>query len=138
MLSIGGLSRQCDVKVPTIRYYEDIGLMPKPERNAGNQRRYGDTAVDRLRFVKHARELGFSIHDIRALIALDAHPEQPCHEATQIARNQRDNVRKRLAQLQALEAELTRIAEGCDNTGGACYVLKSLENHGMCEHTHHE
>lgn len=65
MLSIGELSRATDCKVETIRYYEKIGLMPEPARSAGNQRRYGERHRDRLHFIRHSRQLGFSIEAIR-------------------------------------------------------------------------
>lgn len=65
MLSIGKLSAATGVKVPTIRYYEGIGLLPQAERSAGNQRLYGVKARERLAFIRHSRELGFSLDDIR-------------------------------------------------------------------------
>ena len=68
-LSIGELSRRAEVKVPTIRYYEQIGLMPETNRTEGKQRRYDKTAVARLAFIRHARELGFEVDPIRPLYA---------------------------------------------------------------------
>ena len=66
MYSIGTMSKTTRVKVPTIRYYEDIGLLSEPGRNAGNQRRYDQDGMDALGFIKHARDLGFALYDIRA------------------------------------------------------------------------
>ncbi len=137
MLSIGELSRKTGVKVPTIRYYEQMKLINAPERTSGNQRRYSKAERDRLSFIKHARDLGLSIEDIRELLSLSAHPEQPCAGANQIAANHLNSVRERIAKLQRLEAELARIATGChaDNIKN-CYVIESLSNHGLCSERH--
>jgi len=138
MFSIGSLSKQTGVKVPTIRYYEQIGLIDPPDRTEGNQRRYRNEALQRLGFIKHARELGFSIETILALIELNDHPDRSCADATRIAREQLDDVRERIASLVRLETELVRISGGCNGAGvvSDCYVLASLADHGNCE-THH-
>lgn len=138
MFSIGSLSKQTGVKVPTIRYYEQIGLIDPAERTEGNQRRYPNEALQRLGFIKHARELGFSIETILALIELNNHPDRSCAEATKIAREQLSDVRERIASLVRLESELVRISDGCKGEGVSsdCYVLASLADHGRCE-THH-
>lgn len=138
MLSIGSLSKQTGVKVPTIRYYEQIGLIDPAERTAGNQRRYRKEALQRLGFIKHARELGFTIETILALIELHNHPDRSCAEATAIAREQLNHVRERIASLVRLETELVRISDGCRGDGvvSDCYVLASLADHGHCETQH--
>lgn len=137
MLSIGTISKQTGVKIPTIRYYEQMGLISAPERSEGNQRRYSKREVERLGFIKHARDLGFGIGAIRALLELDATPEHPCYDANQIAQEQLGAVRERIERLRRLEMELERIAEGCK--GGPteqCYVLRSLSDHALCESDH--
>ena len=137
MLSIGELSRKTGVKVPTIRYYEQQGLVDAPERTEGNQRRYSHAELDRLTFIKHARDLGLPIDSIRELLDLSAHPEQPCAQADRIAREHLAEVRTRIAQLKKLEAELERIATGCQaNHVGDCYVIRALSDHGLCEDQH--
>jgi len=85
MYSIGDLSRRTGVKIPTIRYYEQMGLIAAPERSEGNQRRYERSELERLAFIRHARDLGLSIDSIRDLLALSQHPERPCGEADRIA-----------------------------------------------------
>lgn len=139
MFSIGEMSRRTGVKVPTIRYYEGMGLLAAPERTEGNQRRYARADLERLGFIRHARDLGFSIEAISALIALQGHPDRSCHQANDIAHAQLADVRQRITRLRALEAELSRIADGCTGEGAAgdCYVLASLADHGAClgEHT---
>lgn len=138
MFSIGELSRQTKVKVPTIRYYEDVGLLEAPERTSGNQRRYDKAGLERLSFIKHARDLGFSIEAISTLIELQEHPDRSCCEATAIAAAQLAQVRVKIGKLRALEKELERISNGCDGKGVAetCYVLASLADHTLCDREH--
>lgn len=137
MLSIGKLASQTGVKVPTIRYYEQIGLMPEAERNAGNQRRYSEAHRERLGFIRHSRDLGFSLDAIRGLLDLAAHPDQSCAEANAIAEAQLQDVRARIARLQRLETELSRIAALCaGGPMGTCKVLTALGDHSQCEAAH--
>ncbi|MEM7177829.1 MAG: helix-turn-helix domain-containing protein [Pseudomonadota bacterium] len=138
MFSIGALSRETGVKIPTIRYYEDMGLLAAVERTQGNQRRYGRAELERLGFIRHARDLGFSIEAIRSLIDLNTHPDRPCAEAGALARDQLGDVREKITRLQRLEVELARIAKGCNGSGpaGECYVLSSLADHGKCGSEH--
>ncbi len=138
MFSIGELSRRTNVKVPTIRYYEESGLLDAPERTEGNQRRYDVAGLERLSFIKHARDLGFSIEAIAALIELQGHPDRSCAEATDIASSQLSDVRAKIKRLRALEKELVRISKGCEGDGVSedCYVLASLADHDLCEREH--
>ncbi|MCB1384086.1 MAG: helix-turn-helix domain-containing protein [Notoacmeibacter sp.] len=136
MMSIGDMARETGVKVPTIRYYEQIGLLPDPGRTQGNQRRYGAAERDRLAFIRHARDLGFSIESIRDLVALSGNPGAPCTDADRIAGAQLDDVRARIARLQALERELARIAACNGEHAGTCRVLQALSDHGLCNGDH--
>lgn len=136
MLSIGELSKHARVKIPTIRYYEQMGLISAPERSEGNQRRYSKTELNRLSFIKHARDLGVKIDDIRELLSLSAHPEMPCAEANHIAASHLGSIRARIAQLQSLEAELARMATCHADNIKECYVIESLSNHGLCADNH--
>lgn len=137
MWSIGELSRLVGVKVPTIRYYEQTGLIDPPERSMGNQRRYGNAARERLTFIRHARDLGLSIEAILELIELSGHPERPCEAADSIAREHLAEVRGRIARLRRLEEELQRIVEGCDSGAiGDCRVLRALGDHSLCASEH--
>lgn len=136
--SIGDLGRQTGTKVQTIRYYEQIGVMPEPGRTAGGQRRYGQAHLDRLAFIRHSRELGFSLEQIRSLLDLSDRPDRPCAEADRIAQANLRAVRRRLQSLRALEAELERMVAECD--GGRvcdCRVIEVLSDHGKCLHTAH-
>jgi DNA-binding transcriptional MerR regulator len=129
-ISIGELSRRTGVKVPTIRYYESVALMPAPPRSEGKQRRYGKPEISRLTFIRHARELGFEIDTIRELLAMSAQPHQSCAEVDQIARRHIDEVDRRIGQLVALRAELQRMVEACGHGRiGECRVIETLGNH---------
>lgn len=133
MQTIGKLSRATGVKVATIRYYEQIGLMPEPERTTGGQRQYGDTELDRLSFIRHARQLGFSLDAVRELLDLSDHPNRPCQEADAIARRQLRQVEQRMARLEALRTELERMVHECSGGRTAeCRVLEVLRDHSEC------
>ncbi|SLN71344.1 HTH-type transcriptional regulator ZntR [Falsiruegeria litorea R37] len=133
MLSIGALSRQTGTKVQTIRYYEQIGLMNEPGRTSGGQRRYEAEDLERLAFIRHGRQLGFSLDAIREFLDLSDNPEQSCSVADSIARRQLSQVRQRILRLQALEAELERMIANCAGESGRdCNVLKVLNNHSEC------
>ena len=137
-ISIGELSRRTGVKVPTIRYYELIALMPAPPRSEGKQRRYGQPEVSRLSFVRHARELGFEIEAIRTLLALQDNPNQPCTTADRIARVRLADVEQRICSLTALKAELELMVQGCSHGYVAtCRVIEVLADHGQCAHEKH-
>lgn len=133
MLTIGKLGAAAGVKVPTIRYYEQIGLLPAPERSAGNQRLYPGAALDRLSFIRHARDLGFPLEAIRDLLSLSDRPDQSCAAADAIARTQLAAVRARIARLRALEAELERMVAQCAHgTIADCRVIEVLGDHSLC------
>ncbi|MFZ5708418.1 MAG: MerR family transcriptional regulator [Pseudomonadota bacterium] len=137
MLTIGKLGTEAGVKIPTIRYYEQIGLMPGAERSAGNQRLYDRRALERLAFIRHARALGFTLEAIRDLLSLSDRPDQPCTAADAIARAQLAEVESRLARLTALKAELERMVAQC--AGGRiadCRVIEALGDHALCASDH--
>jgi DNA-binding transcriptional MerR regulator len=128
-VSIGELSRKTGVKVPTIRYYEQVGLLAAPARTEGRQRRYGEPDITRLNFIKHSRELGFEVDDIRELLALSAQPEQPCENADKITARHLVAVDQRISKLTALRTELTRMLDDCN--GGCVADCRVLESLGM-------
>jgi DNA-binding transcriptional MerR regulator len=137
MYSIGELSKRTAVKVPTIRYYEEIGLIEPFDRTAGNQRRYDTEGLRRLTFIKHARDLGLPLDDVRDLIAMEETPGRPCAAAHAIARSHLDHIRERIVRLQRLEAELARIAATHDHgTIETCGVLEALGDHHGCSTEH--
>ena len=138
--SIGALARETGCKVPTIRYFEKVGLMPEPTRTEGNQRRYGEPHLQRLRFIRHGRDLGFSPDAIRELLTLSDDPNQPCEMADAIAGRQLEAVKQRLTQLEALRDELEHMVEQCKGgTISSCRIIEILSDHDQClndEHKH--
>lgn len=138
MFAIGKLAQRTGVKVPTIRYYEQIGLLPEPDRGAGNQRLYDTSTADRLNFIRHARDLGFGIDAIRDLLSLSDHPEQSCAAADAIACAQLTQVETRITKLLALKAELERMVTHCQGGSVAeCRVIEVLGDHSLCQHLEH-
>jgi Cu(I)-responsive transcriptional regulator len=139
VVPIGTLAERTGVKVETIRYYEQVGLLPPPERSEGNQRRYGRRHVERLAFIKHARDLGFAVDAIRTLLRLSDNPAMACDDAHAIAVAHLDEVRHKIARLRSLEKELERIAATCSGGVAACdcAIIEALADHGQCRHAKH-
>ncbi|MFA5957795.1 helix-turn-helix domain-containing protein [Hyphomicrobium sp.] len=131
-IPIGVLSQKTGVKVPTIRYYEGVGLMPEPSRTEANRRLYGAEAVDRLRFIRHARELGFEVDAIRQLLDLSDEPEKSCKAVDAIARHHLSEIRSRIARLRALEREVQRMLAEC-----ACGRISECRVIDVLSHKHY-
>ena len=137
MLSIGQMSRRTGVKIPTIRFYEQKGLLPEPERSAGNQRRYEPAALNRLAFIRHARDLGLPLDDVAALISLEGARGATLDRAHDIAQTQQARLRDRISKLRSLERELGRIAGACDGQHDhVCAVLHAFGDHQTCAGEH--
>lgn len=138
-MPIGALAERTGVRVETIRYYEQVGLLQPPERTDGNQRRYGRAHLARLAFIKHARDLGFSVEGIRMLLKLSDNPGMACDEAHAIAAGHLAEVRHKIARLRSLESELERIAATCAGGVSACdcAIIEALADHGQCQHAQH-
>ncbi len=139
ILTIGKVAAQTGVKVPTIRYYEEIGLLPEPERTRGNQRVYQAKAIKRLSFIAHARELGFGLEQIKELLNLADDPAQPCAQANEIAAQHLKAIESRMKRLRSLKKELLSIVHVCANNGTIkdCRVIETLADHGKClSHEH--
>lgn len=137
-VTIGQVARTAGCKVQTVRYYEQIGLLPPPRRSPGNQRLYTGQDVDRLTFIRHARSLGFSLESIRDLLSLADQPDQPCEAVDAIARAQRLAVEERIGRLQALKAELDRMIRQC--SGGRiadCRIIEVISDHALCQSDNH-
>jgi Cu(I)-responsive transcriptional regulator len=126
-MNIGDLAKAADTKVETIRYYERIGLLPEPPRSAANYRTYGVEHLNRLAFARRARDLGFSIEQIRALLDLASHSDQSCEAVDRIARHHLAEVTRKLSALQALRRELEAIIGQCSHgTVAECRILDAL------------
>jgi DNA-binding transcriptional MerR regulator len=129
-ITIGELATRTGVTRETIRYYEREGVIPPATRGgAGRYRRYGAADAERLRFVRHARDLGFSLDEVRELLALAAgDPDGPCGDVNRIARAHLAQVEAKLARLQALRTELALLIDACDSDRAVaeCSLLGAL------------
>ena len=136
-MKIGELSRATGTNIETIRYYERIGLLPAPARTGANYRSYGGEHRARLSFVRHSRDLGFTIDEIRSLLDLSDHPDRDCGEADRIATSHLAQVEEKIAQLSLLRDELARIIGRCrGGLAGDCRVIEALGDHGQCSRAH--
>lgn len=129
--SIGVLARQTGCTVPTIRYYEEIGLLPPGPRTEAGRRVYGEAAARRLTFIRRCRDFGFSIDQVRELVGLVDQPERPCVEVRDIAARHLSQLRERLAELRALEGCMSAFVCSCETAcaGGPavdCTILEDL------------
>ena len=134
MQAIGEAAKRTGLKVPTIRFYEQEGLIRALGRTNSGRRLYADADIQRLAFIKHARVLGFELDDIRSLLDLTDNPNRPCDEADRIARKHLAEVEQRIAQLIALKIELNRIVRSCAGRNAAqCRVIEALADHRSAE-----
>ncbi len=132
---IGALAERTGTNAPTIRYYEQVGLLPLPGRQQGNQRRYGDDDVRRLTFIRRCRDFGFSIEQVRTLVSLVQDRSRSCTEARDIARTHLAEIRAKLAELKALETSIAQFIRTCDaqcigGPGPDCTILDDLAASG--------
>jgi DNA-binding transcriptional MerR regulator len=126
-MTIGHLARDAGTKVETVRYYERIGLLRSPERTTGNYRTYGITDLERLRFIRRARSLGFSLPQVRGLLKLASQSSRSCKGVDQIARGHLRDVRDKIADLLELRRELNNLVVQCKNqTVAECRVINAL------------
>jgi MerR family mercuric resistance operon transcriptional regulator len=129
-LQIGQLSSQTGCNIETIRYYERIGLMPEPPRR-GRYRLYEPADVNRLGFIRRARELGFTLHEVRALLALAVGGLGSCHDARVLAASHLEDVRARVADLRRMERVLVDLVRNCEaGNDAACPLIESLFGDG--------
>lgn len=129
--SIGVVAQQTGCSVPTIRYYEEIGLLPAGQRTDAGRRVYGDAAVRRLTFIRRCRDFGFSIEQVRELVGLVDQPDRPCVKVREFAVRHLEQVRERLAELKVLEVSMSQFVRSCDTAcaGGQavnCAILEDL------------
>ena len=127
-LSIGALSRLTGVHIETIRYYERVKMLPAPPRTEAGRRTYGQSHQRMLGFIRRARDLGFSLDEIRALLELDGRGRASCAEVREIASLHLANVRTKLTDLARLEAVLSETVARCEgNLSSHCPVLDILD-----------
>lgn len=126
-LSIGALARATGTTVETIRWYERIGMLPVPARTPGNYRSYGPAHLERLSFVRRARDLGFTLDQVRDLLGFADQKERSCDEVDRIAREHLADVDRKVAGLEALRHELqSLIGQCCHGTVAECRIIGAL------------
>lgn len=135
-LTIGRLAKQAGVGVETIRFYEREGLIAQPERRPSGYRQYPPEAVRRVRFIRHAKELGFTLKEIQELLELRVAPRSTCADVRGRARAKIEDIAERIASLERMKAALERLARRCRGRGPTteCPILDELdreeEGHG--------
>lgn len=131
VLTIGQIAKAAGVTTPTIRYYEEIGLLPPAGRSAAGQRIYAEGDLERLTFIRRCRDFGFSIDQVRVLAGLAISADQDCRAVRDMAHAHLGEVRGKLAELRALESSLETFAEECDTIcaggpGRHCVVFANM------------
>ncbi len=127
MVAIGGLSQKTGCHIGTIRYYETIGLLPKPLRSEGGHRLYGADQIKRLVFIRRSRELGFSLDNIRGLLELVDRRRYTCQQVKAVTERHLESVREKVAGLRRLEKTLAGIAARCQGKAVPdCPIIDAL------------
>lgn len=133
VFTIGALAKSAGVSAPTIRYYEEIGLMPSASRTAGGQRSYDEGDLSRLTFIKQCRDFGFGIDQVRVLLELSISADRDCAETRNIAQAHLDEVRAKLVELKQLEKRLEGFVTRCNaacagGPGPDCVIFKDMSS----------
>jgi MerR family mercuric resistance operon transcriptional regulator len=128
-MTTGQLAKIAEVNIETVRYYEKRGLIPKPRRRESGYREYPEETVERIRFIKHAKELGFSLKEIGELLSLRLDSETPCSEVKERARLKLRDIEQKIATLRKMKKALKELTDVCSGKGPAsqCPILDALE-----------
>lgn len=128
ILRSGELARRAGVGIETLRFYERQGLLPKPPQRASGYRDYPPEAVDLVRFIRRAQALGFTLKEVRELLALREVPRATCGDVVVLARHKVAEIDAKLADLRAMRAALTDLLKGCTGTApiAGCPIIESL------------
>ena len=127
-LKRGNLAKMAGVNIETIRYYEKQGILPEPDRSPSGYRQYDDETVNRIRFVKRAQKLGFSLSEIKQLLKLSEGEITDCDEVRDIALKKLEAIREKIINLQKLDSILSNLATQCDRqqTIKGCPIIAAL------------
>lgn len=128
-LTIGQVAKQAGVGVETVRFYEREGLLEEPQRRESGYRQFDETVVDRLRFIRRAKELGFTLKEIKELLELRGNPATTCADVKCRAEAKIADVEERIRSLQAMKKALVKVTKTCSGKGliGDCPILESLQ-----------
>lgn len=131
MFTIGKVATQAGVGVETIRFYEREGLIEEPARRASGYRQYEPTVVDRIRFIRHAKALGFTLREIRELLELRFEPDSRCDEVLELAEAKISDIDERIRKLRKMRRTLAGLTRDCQRGRPTeeCPILKALESH---------
>ena len=129
-LTIGGAARRAGVNIQTLRYYERRRLLPAPKRTASNYRVYSDDTVRRVRFIKRAQELGFTLTEIKELLSLRASPRSRCEDVRKRSKAKITDIDEKIRTLEAMRRALSKLVRACSGRGPAteCPILDSLDS----------
>tara|TARA_R110000868_G_scaffold35936_2_gene128152 strand:+ start:446 stop:859 length:414 start_codon:yes stop_codon:yes gene_type:complete len=132
-LTVGKLTKAAGVGTETVRYYEKLGLLPKPERSKSGYRVYDENAVNRLRFIMQAKNLGFALEEVKEILGLVDGTGADCESICRRARGKRDEIEKKIAELQKISGVLTALEADCP--GGPapldqCVILQNFYGDG--------
>lgn len=130
-LTRGALAKKSELGIETIRFYEEKGLIPKPSRSPSGYRQYPDSTVHRLRFIRHAKELGFSLKEIEGLLDLKVDPKRSCRDVKAVAEGKIQDIEKKISNLRSIRKALTRVASACRGRGptSECPILDYLDSY---------
>ena len=129
-LTIGQVAKRAEIGVETVRFYEREGLIHKPSRLPSGYRQYESDVVDRLRFIRRAKDLGFTLREIKELLELRLDPSSTCEDVNQRARAKIDDIDSKIAALQRIKQALVRLTDTCSGRRkiSDCPILEALEN----------
>jgi len=131
-LTIGQVAREAGVGVETVRFYEREGLIEEPSRRASGYRQFDEAVVDRLRFIREAKELGFTLNEIKELLSLKLDPASSCADVKGRAEVKIADIEEKIRTLQRMKRALVKLTKACSGDGptGACPILESLDGKG--------
>lgn len=129
-LTIGKVAKEAEVGIETIRFYEREGLIEEPPRRASGYRQYPADTVDRVRFIKRAKELGFSLKEIKELLALSIAPGTTCGQVKKRAEAKLDDIEDKIRSLRRMKGALKKLTDACGGKGSVseCPILDALED----------
>lgn len=129
-MTIGQLARSANVSVETVRYYERRRLLPEPPRSPSGYRKYAGDALRRLRFIRRAQDVGFTLAEIEELLALRTGTASQCREAESTAARAIERVDERMAELSRMKTALASLLDSCRNRSpaGECPIIEALED----------
>lgn len=132
-LTIGQVAEAADVNIQTIRYYERRGLFPRPRRTPSGYRQYAEEAVSRIRFIRHAQELGFSLQEIQELLGLRVRHGAACDAVERKTRDKIAVVQQKIRDLQQMQRTLEQLADACTarRPTDECPILEAIADHGV-------